>query len=328
MRTITLHAFCSTKGGVGKSTLAVAWTELLRGEGRRCVLLDADLTGSSLADGLDLCAPDLRSDGQSGLSLGAAPSGAFLDAGETRSRIRERCRMRPKDVPLPRHVPFFNDALAYQGVVTEIECRLGAMLWRQGDESQGWLLPSSPSPNDVAVALGWLFQDGQADWQRRTAWILDALAEQLPDLTDVVLDLPPGLFGFVHAVLRLLAALRTGGPLPEGCPDLAGSGRAWETRPFLLMTPDRNAWASALRAFRRLRSTLPTLVPVVNRLSGGRVLLQGAVRSEFGATGIEERLRFLAESPDDLGRLFVDGRLTYLAPLRRAVGDALREDGA
>lgn len=57
MRTVSLHAFCSTKGGVGKSTLAVAWTELLRVDGRRCVLLDADLTGSSLADGLDLCSP-------------------------------------------------------------------------------------------------------------------------------------------------------------------------------------------------------------------------------------------------------------------------------
>jgi Mrp family chromosome partitioning ATPase len=48
-RTIGLHVFCSAKGGVGKSTLAVAAAKLLADRGRTCVLVDADLTGTPSA---------------------------------------------------------------------------------------------------------------------------------------------------------------------------------------------------------------------------------------------------------------------------------------
>src|SRR5580698_1045668 len=77
-RVITLHVFCSAKGGVGKSTLAIACARLLAEASRTVVLIDADLTGTSLADGLCLCAPEVarRPDGR--LDFDAAPTGRHL----------------------------------------------------------------------------------------------------------------------------------------------------------------------------------------------------------------------------------------------------------
>ena len=90
-RAIDLYAFCSAKGGVGKSTLALTCARLLgEPKERGCLLIDADLTGTSLADGLDLRAPvvGLAADGQ-GLDLQAAPTGQHHDWSETH-RLRER----------------------------------------------------------------------------------------------------------------------------------------------------------------------------------------------------------------------------------------------
>src|SRR5262245_46570481 len=47
-REVTLHAFSSIKGGVGKSTLAVVAANLLARRGRRCLVVDVDLIGTSL----------------------------------------------------------------------------------------------------------------------------------------------------------------------------------------------------------------------------------------------------------------------------------------
>ena len=75
-QSITPHAFASAKGGVGKSTLAVACAKLIASEaGRRCVLVDADMTGTSLADGLKLCAPDVTAGRDGRPKSDAAPTG-------------------------------------------------------------------------------------------------------------------------------------------------------------------------------------------------------------------------------------------------------------
>jgi len=54
MRPLGLHVFCSVKGGVGKSTLAVVTGKLLASLGRVPVVVDLDMLGASLADGRDL----------------------------------------------------------------------------------------------------------------------------------------------------------------------------------------------------------------------------------------------------------------------------------
>jgi MinD-like ATPase involved in chromosome partitioning or flagellar assembly len=58
-RAIRVHAFASAKGGVGKSSLAVGCARIVAEQSGVPVLIDADVTGSSLADGLALVAPRL-----------------------------------------------------------------------------------------------------------------------------------------------------------------------------------------------------------------------------------------------------------------------------
>ena len=74
---LRVHAFCSVKGGVGKSALAVASAEVMLDQGRRPLVLDADLTGTSLADGLRMEAPRLPKTGGA-LELGPGRLG-FMD---------------------------------------------------------------------------------------------------------------------------------------------------------------------------------------------------------------------------------------------------------
>ncbi len=61
--TIDLHVFASAKGGVGKSTLAVACAKLLAATpGCLPIVVDADMTGTSLADGLRGLPPPFLND--------------------------------------------------------------------------------------------------------------------------------------------------------------------------------------------------------------------------------------------------------------------------
>ena len=108
-RKITLHVFASAKGGVGKSSLAVACAKLIaQGRDRLPVVIDADMTGTSLADGMRLLAPDatLRSDGT--IDIEAGPTGRFLPLDEVKRRRRLRRDSRDKRGLPP---PFLNDAL-------------------------------------------------------------------------------------------------------------------------------------------------------------------------------------------------------------------------
>ena len=89
---LRIHAFCSVKGGVGKSTLAVACATRLARQGREVVLIDADLTGSSLADGLTLEAPLVTSDAAGAMDLTAPATGEFLSAVDSEHLRDERQR--------------------------------------------------------------------------------------------------------------------------------------------------------------------------------------------------------------------------------------------
>lgn len=307
-RTIDLYAFCSAKGGVGKSTLALTCARLLGQSGRGCLLIDADLTGTSLADGLDLRAPvvGLAGDGHS-LDLQAAPTGAHHDLSETR-RLRERRHALRAAAPLG--LPFFNDILLYQGGADESECRLESLLWRHknpGDPVR--YLPSSSLPQDVRQAVAWLNGHDLLRWRQRVAWLLFGALEQLPWLTDVILDLPPGLYGFGQEVLGLMAHLSQGVPFTEGFPVFPPADVAFRVAPFLVMTSDRNDLTVALESFVRLASDLPELVPVVNRLTEGMEALRSRVRAQFPALGLAERLRPIGHLGESLGRVFLDGEL-------------------
>ncbi len=171
-RTITLHVFASGKGGVGKSTLAIACAKLLSDQGRTCVLLDADFTGTSLADGLLLCAPVVATKQDGALDFYAPSTRQFLSREET-----IRLRMRRKDAtPQEQFLapPFLNDIFLHGDL--KQECRIEALCWRHEDRGDRVLyLPSSPLGKDIGIALGWLFRDQVFTWLQRLTWLLDGM---------------------------------------------------------------------------------------------------------------------------------------------------------
>ncbi|WP_163869205.1 P-loop NTPase [Myxococcus eversor] len=262
-RTIALHVFASAKGGVGKSTLAIACAKLLSEEGRTCVLLDADFTGTSLADGLLLCAP-LVASADGALDFYAPPTQRFLSREET-----IRLRMRRKDATLEEQFPappFLNDIFLHGDL--KQECQIEALCWRHEDRDDRVLyLPSSPLGKDIGIALGWLFRDQAFTWLQRLTWLLEGMASQQAALTDVVIDLPPGLHGFAHEVLVLLSYISSGREMPTGFPAWheQRDKLVWEARPFLITTPDRNDVILALEYYARHRKDLSELRVLLNR---------------------------------------------------------------
>lgn len=280
-----LWAFCSAKGGVGKSTLAVATAKILAAQGRKCMLVDADLTGTSLSDGLRLCAPKVwrRADGE--MDLDREPDG-YLSREETLAARNKRMFAGPDAVREPP--PFLNDVLVYRRdtmVPREPfqECLLRSVLWRHEKEDGVLYLPSSPAERDVDTALGWLYLESRHTWIGRMTWIFEAARTQIPELTDIVLDLPPGLFGFADEALELLAHIDSKEPMPEGYPpEMAGSTGHWGVRPFLVTTPDRNDLGVALSYYMRRRKDFPRLTPVLNRGDEAPEEIAKAVRGQFG----------------------------------------------
>jgi len=327
---VTLHVFCSVKGGVGKSTLAVACAKLLADAGRVPVLIDADLTGTSLADGLRLCAPEVETRKDRSANL-AAPTGRLLSHTETVSARRARDRIPWEETPPPP--VYLNDLLIHghaQALVDEeltAECPVKPLLWRHElDDGVGYL-PSSPLRTDVSIALSWLYRDERFTWIRRMTWLLDGMRQEKFGLTDVVLDLPPGVFGFSLEVMALMAQLaKDHVALPPGFPSTWGDG-GWIGRPYLVTTQDRNDLLVAVDYFVQNRREVPTLKLLVNKRTEGFEAIREAVREHVGP--VFNTLDGNALAPIDdlrgtLGALFqADGDLRVTSEVR-ALRQALR----
>lgn len=317
-RTITLHVFCSAKGGVGKSTLAVTTARLLANDGRTCVVLDADLTGTSLADGLRLRAPEVARGPDGNLNFDAPPTGRHLTRADTIAQRNAR-----KDMEWEGHPPappFLNDILIYQKG-DDSECQVEALLWRHEDPDDRVLyLPSSPFQTEISIALGWLYREQPFAWLSRLMWLLEGMSEQMKTLSDVVIDLPPGLFGFAHEALVLLSNLATSTPFPSGFPTWNQGGVIWKGKPLLVSTPDRNDLILALEYLVGHRAQLPHLEIVLNRYGSSRESeLREVVREYFGETlGVENLLP--TKRIDELGPLrevFSQGRLRINDDVRK-----------
>lgn len=330
-RTITLYAFASAKGGVGKSTLAVACATTLARQGRRVAVLDADMTGSSLADGLDLVAPVLDVGAGGGLDLLAPATGRWYGRQETWRLIDAREDTEAGD-PAEPPIVFLNDALRVQTEEGPVACRMDALAWRRegGDERIAWY-PSSPLERDQKLDLAWLYEETYWEWTARLAWLLRALADQVPDLTAAVVDLPPGLFGFTHGVMTFLNDVARRGPLPPAFPAFETERTTWRVRPYLVTSEDHNDLYVAVRSYVKLRPQFPDLLAVVNRARGGAAELRAAVRRRFAARhgdlGVERDFRLLDEMPDLLGRVFVDGPSALEARAIARVSEALDLEG-
>ena len=312
-RELTLRCFCSAKGGVGKSTLAVASATLAQRRGQ-CVLVDADLTGTSLADGLSLCAPRVALSDGGTMDLVAPATGEYLTLEETRkyrTLRRQSKRREHSDDPVPPP-PYLNDALAFRGADNTKDCSMAAMLWRAETGGEVGYLPSSSLDNDIDLALGWLYQEPHQDWVRRLAWLLFMTAEQIPELSDIVIDLPPGLFAFSHATLALLAEIANRTELPDGYPDFEQVA-VWNVRPYLVTSQDRNDLVVAMESYARLVTRLSRLRPLVNRLTESIESVKESITRHFGGIRVGDRLVPVGSHPKTMGRVFLDGSLSMAA---------------
>lgn len=334
MTTFGLHVFCSVKGGVGKSTLAVATAKLLAARGRRPVIVDADMLGASLADGLRLRAPVVSTIEGGAIDLEGAATGDWYSVAQTRlmrdqrGLWLERHAIQDSSGPIPQAPPppFLNDALSYAVPDSHRECNVASLIWRHEFDDGVWYLPSSPLRVDAARAAPYAVgQVGEFQWVRRLAWVLDGLLDQRPELTDVVLDLPPGTWGFAHEIMVLTGTLGSGGSLPEGYPPW-GTKRTWRVNPFIVTSRDRNDRVLALDYFLYARGLVPQLRPLCNRLHEGLGELRRQVKADLPravrSLGIEREILSVPELPRSLGRAFVDGDVkleevgTLLATLR------------
>lgn len=307
-RRIHFHVFCSVKGGVGKSTLAVAMAKLLAARERVPVLIDVDLTGSSLADGLALCAPKMTQLDDGRMDLDAPPTGEILSRAETVDKRNARKLWGLEDPPAP---PYFNDALLYQVKVPHRDCRVDAMLWSHEPRDRVLYLPSSPLRKDVEDSSMLLHGEEHFKWVRRAAWVLEALLTLRKDITDVVLDMPPNMVGFTHEIIGYLDVLATKDALTEDFPDLTALGISAQVQIFLLTTPDWNTLLPALEYVAEAATHYPALCfrTIVNRTSLAslsniqRLLRQRELDPTLRPLGLEDKLEAVDEA-SALGEIF------------------------
>lgn len=305
-RSIGLHVFCSAKGGVGKSTLAIATAKLLAQQGRTCVLVDADLTGTSLADALVLRAPEVPPGADGFPDLTAPPTGRFLSRQETVRLCNARSNLSWDNTQPSPPPPFLNDIL--RGVGPDRECQIDALLWRHQEDDKVWYLPSSPARRDILVALGWLYHEEQFTWLQRMTWVLDAMRGQMPALTDVVFDLPPGLFGFAHELLALVSNLERGDAFPSGFPSWKPG--EWQGNPHLVMTPDRNDLFAAVDYHVKQREHLGRLSLLLNKSTESTpAQVRAALRERFTDAHGDVEFSSVAEMRSTLGAVFTSGDL-------------------
>jgi hypothetical protein len=164
----------------------------------------------------------------------------------------------------------------------------------------------------VQTSLEWLSRE-PFDWIHRLSQVIDALLKDNDALTDLVFDLPPGVWGFGHEMLVLVSALSREQPLPAGYPGWDQRDIAFETKPYLVMTQDPGDMLPSLEYFARqalVQRRLPTLVPVVNRTTRAPETVRKDARALLGpalsSLGVDQRLVFVDELRATLGRIFVE----------------------
>lgn len=321
MRTIGLYLFASIKGGVGKSTLAVLTAKLLAGAGRRPVVIDADVLGSSLADGLELCAPVVP-DYEGTPDYSAPPTGRWHDLPATR-KLRDERKQWWKDhgrtaSPVGLGPAFLNDAVFHADGNIGRRCRVDAMLWRGSVDDGVRYLPSSPVRDDALRIAPYLSgNEPHFAWLRRFAWILEELVTPAEDVTDVVVDLPPGTWSLTHETLVLASKIEA--PLPKGYPQWHDRLR-WRVVPKLVTTPDRNDRLLAMEYWLETRDKIRPLRVLMNRLFESEAKARAAIRADvppvLRALDLEAQVSFVPYHQASLGRLFIEGDLQLDRDLR------------
>ena len=341
-RRIVIHAFASMKGGVGKSCLAVTCAKLLAHIGRKPLVVDCDMTGTSLADGLQLLAPKLPLGEDGKFDWFQYPTGEFHSREET-LRLRRLRRYAPLDgngMPALMPPPYLNDMLrfleeAYSEKRTVTTPRFDAGLWRHPGAHDGLeYLPSSPCKYDVATSLGWLQFEHDPDlkfrWMRLLFWILYVLVDLRKNLTDIVIDLPPGILAFTHEVLVALSLIDLEKKPIDGYPRWSDLGVTLKANPFLVLSPDRNDLLPGLEYWGETKSKVPSLRPLINRATEAKEDIFARILDALGdgvsPSYFEDATSMVDDLPMTLGKVFRQGAF-QMTPDVQALMDILRLKG-
>lgn len=284
-RKVRLYAYMSSKGGVGKSTLSVATAWLAAtAPGREVVLLDLDMWGSSLGDGLPLCAPVVPQGEDSVMRFHEPPSGQLMSRDDT-LRARHRRRFAPgADGSVPSFLPYLNDALFVKADGDTLTAPIAHFLWRFDGalaELPLHVIPSSPLLDDVARVAKWMADVHLLEaWAARVWLVVTTLIAQRPALTDIVCDLPPGMVGLTMPFFSLISTLAAGQPLPDWVAAL-DPGCDMNVRGSFVSTPDQNAMAVTAEAFLARKGDSPGLALIVNRGQGGADEVERCLGAHF-----------------------------------------------
>jgi len=247
--------------------------------------------------------------------LADSAAGPHYSRLETSKLIRARGLAKWDDSPPPP--VFLNDILTFEpaeecGDTHEAvpECIIEPLLWKHENDDNVGYIPSSPMRRDAAVALTWLFhhsnQTNPYPWVRRMSWLFHGMRAQMKTLTDIVVDLPPGLVGFPHEMLMLLGAVDRQEKLPIGYPDW--NPGEWVARPFLVTTEDCNDLFPAVDHALAQHEHLGSLRLVVNKRIEEMDKIRNGLRDRYGEASAAidpEMIAYdIAEKCQTLGKIF------------------------
>lgn len=265
LRCVSVH---SVKGGVGKSSIAWSIARRLAQDGPT-LLVDLDLTGTSLADVLPILAP--AHDPTDAAAMRERPQ-RFDDRLASQRRIDGR-RVEPGEGPAV--VPFLNDFLLFDEDRFDLRNDVHplAVAWAT-DLPDLLVAPSSALPRDLHAAMPVIYDEWNAGFfEGRLEWLLEYLLLKT-DVRRVVFDAPPTIPGLSACLLSLAMRLPEHTHLVPRSP--ARSPRTLfsttvDWTPLLIVSPDHQD----LRAAERWLLGKPQ-----HELSRIRTVLNGASSAE------------------------------------------------
>lgn len=258
MTILRCASFHSVKGGVGKSTLSYMVARLLAEqapEGERVALIDADLTGTSLADVLSLRAPRWNSvAADDRLPLGRVPDAwtKLEHAGDAQgidpSPMPNLTTRATRENGHAHDVPLLNDFLLWEQdrYDQDKDVHPEALFWKPLAEDplaeRLVVIPSSALPNDLAQILPLIYDELHAAFlESRLEWLLHWLLVKT-NVRTVIFDTPPTVPGLSRAVLSMAMrlpddeSLAKDGGTPQSLTRAAGTTITWTA--FLIASTD------------------------------------------------------------------------------------------
>lgn len=253
LRSLRCVSFHSVKGGVGKSTLSyLVARELAKTE--RVALIDADLTGTSLADVLDLRPPHWNPVGPADpLPLHTPPDG-WREVGKSVALLDERSALSNGHA---QKVPLLNDFLLWtkDRYDPERDVDPRALFWKLPESDalceNLFVIPSSALPNDLGQILPLIYDELHAAYlESRFEWLLHWILEKT-SIRTIVFDTPPTIPGVSRSVLSMAIRLPQYRDLAEdgGTPRMLTKQLTYPIQwtPCLVATPDTQDLGAANR---------------------------------------------------------------------------------